>query len=590
MKEADEIATENEVGEDRWEEGLAALAYLDRLAHSWIGEITRGISPASLLYAFSDWGIHLALSPGKQAELALRAFRKSYRLNLFYLQSLTNPTCDECIKPLAHDNRFQNKAWRYPPYNYLYQSFLLNQQWWHRATTHINGLSKHHSEVVTFTVRQILDLLSPSNFLMTNPEVLEKTYRTGGFNLFEGAFNFWGDVLRDLRGKPPAGAEKFVIGQNIACTTGDVIFQNDLIELIYYKPETKTVYPEPVLLIPAWIMKYYILDLSPENSLARYLIKRGFSVFMISWKNPSATDAHFGMNDYRKLGIVTALNVIREITGSAFVHGAGYCLGGTLLAIATATFARDKEERLKTMTLFASQTDYADAGELTLFIDESQVSFLEDMMWRQGYLDSRQMSGAFQLLRSKDLILSKNTKQYLLGEREPLFDLMAWNADSTRLPYKMHRDYLRKLFIENALANGKFEVEGKTIALHDIRTPIFSVATRKDHISPWRSVYKIHLLADADITFALTNGGHNAGIISEPDNPKRAYQISTRSRNQNYLDPNAWAKETPILEGSWWPAWVEWLQKNSGKRIAPPKYHKRYPKLRDAPGGYVFMK
>jgi len=594
VKKKKQTKTSDEDGADQWEEGLTALAFLDRFYHSWLGKMTKGISPAALTYAFADWILHLSLSPGKQTELVLRALRKLYRLNQFYLQSVLNPICEECVKPLAQDDRFSHKAWKYPPYNFLYQSFLLSQQWWHRATTHIKGCSKHHSEVVNFTVRQIHDLFSPSNFLWSNPEVLEKTYRTGGLNLVEGAFNFWGDVLRDFRGDPPAGAEKFVVGKNIACTKGEVIFRNDLIELLYYKPLTKTVYAEPVLLVPAWIMKYYILDLSPHNSLARYLVEHGFSVFMISWKNPSAKDALFGMEDYQKLGVADALDVIEKVTGSKAIHGAGYCLGGTLLSIAAATFARDREERLKTMTLFASQTDYSDAGELTFFIDESQVSFLEDMMWRQGYLDAKQISGAFQLLRSKDLIFSKNTKQYLLGEREELFDVIAWNADATRLPYKMHSEYLRKLFIENALAEGKFEVGGKTIALHDIRLPIFCVATTKDHISPWKSVYKIHLEVDSEVTFVLTNGGHNVGIISEPGNPKRAYQISTRGRDEYHLDPNEWAKETPVQQGSWWPAWIEWLEKNSTRqRISPPKastYHKIYPKLMNTPGSYVFLR
>jgi polyhydroxyalkanoate synthase subunit PhaC len=345
-----------------------------------------------------------------------------------------------------------------------------------------------------------------------------------------------------------------------------------------------------VLIVPAWIMKYYILDLSPENSLVRHLVATGFTVFMISWRNPTAEQRDLGMEDYRRLGIVDALAAVGAICPDQPIHACGYCLGGTLLTIAAAAMARDGDDRLKTITLFAAETDFTEAGELTLFLGDSQVAYLEDIMWEQGYLDTHQMSGAFQLLRSNDLFWSQGVRQYLKGERAPKNDLMAWNADTTRLPYRMHSEYLRRLFIENELAEGQYRVEGRPIALTDLRVPIFVVATRADHVAPWPSVYKIHLLTEAPLSFVLTSGGHNAGIVSEPGHPGRSYQMTHRQAAGRYVDPETWAAATPVNDGSWWPAWASWLGEHSAALAAPPPAgapEKGYPALADAPGRYV---
>ena len=429
-----------------------------------------------------------------------------------------------CIEPLPQDKRFIGEDWQKWPYNLMHQAFLLNQQWWHNATTGVRGVTKQHESMVEFASRQILDMFSPSNFILTNPEVLQHTFKKGGMNLVRGLQNLIEDWERSVSGKKPVGTENFVVGRDVAVTPGKVIYRNRLIELIQYAPATDRVRPEPILIVPAWIMKYYILDLSPENSLVKYLTEQGFTVFMISWKNPSPEDRDLSMEDYRTLGVMAALDAVSAIVPDRKVHAVGYCLGGTLLSIAAAAMARDGDERLKSLTLFAAQTDFTEAGELMLFINESQLAFLDDMMWEQGFLDSRQMAGAFQMLRSNDLVWSRIVREYLMGERQPMTDLMAWNADATRMPYRMHSEYLRRLFLDNDLAEGRFEVDDKPVALTDIRVPIFAVGTERDHVAPWRSTYKIHLLTDTEVTFLLTTGGHNAGIVSEPDSRGRSFR------------------------------------------------------------------
>jgi polyhydroxyalkanoate synthase len=334
-------------------------------------------------------------------------------------------------------------------------------------------------------------------------------------------------------------------------------------------------------------MKYYILDLSPQNSLVKYLVDRGHTVFILSWKNPGRTERDLTMDDYLELGVMRALDAIGAIAPRHKVHLAGYCLGGTLAAIAAASMARDRDERLASLTLLAGQVDFAEAGELTLFIDDSEVSLLEDLMRAQGYLDARQMAGAFQLLRSNDLIWSRRVREYLLGRREPMTDLLAWNADATRMPYRMHAGYLRHLFLDNDLSAGRYEARGRRVALSDIRLPLFAVGTTKDHVAPWRSVYKVNLYTDSEVTFLLTSGGHNAGIVSDPARADRSYQVSTRSHDEPHVDPDTWAERTPRQAGSWWPQWQRWLAQRSGAPGAPPPLAAG---LGSAPGRYVLQR
>jgi polyhydroxyalkanoate synthase len=577
-------------------EGLGSEAFraMDRMREALSARATGGISPAAVALAYFDWSIHLAAAPGKRLELIDKAMRKTARLYGYLLAAGGHGDTPPCIEPLPGDTRFQDEAWHQPPYCFYAQSFLMAQQWWHNVTHEVPGVSPHHEDVVSFATRQLLDMASPSNLPFTNPEVVAKTIETGGANFLRGWQNWLEDAARQATGQPPAGTEDFVVGKDVAATPGKVVFRNHLIELIQYAPATKTVYAEPVLIVPAWIMKYYILDLSPHNSLVRYLVGKGHTVFCISWRNPAAADRDLSLEDYRRMGVMAALDAVAAIRPEGKVHAMGYCLGGTLLAIAAAALAHKEETRLATVTLLAAQTDFTEPGELALFIDHSQMHFLESMMWNRGYLSADQMAGAFQLLRSNDLVWSRHVHDYLMGERTPMNDLMAWNADSTRMPYRMHAEYLQRLYLGNELAAGCFMVEGRAAALQNIRAPMFVVGTERDHVAPWRSVYKLHQITDTDISFVLTSGGHNAGIVSEPGHAHRHYRIALHRDADPYIGPDEWVKAAALHEGSWWTAWSQWLADNSdGARVPPPPMgaaRKGYKPLEDAPGTYVFQK
>ena len=381
-----------------------------------------------------------------------------------------------------------------------------------------------------------------------------------------------------------------MVGEGVGITPGKGVYRNELVELVQYSPATPTVRPEPVLIVPAWIMKYYILDLTPRNSLVRYLVESGFTVFMISWKNPTPQYRNFGLEDYRELGVDAAITTINSRRPGQAIHAAGYCLGGTLLSIAAARLARERPDCLRTVTLLAAQTDFTEAGELTLFINESQVAFLEDMMWRQGLLATAQMAGAFQMLRTNDLLWSRIVRDYLIGERAAPSELMSWNADATRMPYQMHSDYLRRLFLNNDLAEGRYQVNGRPVSLADLHIPMFVVGTLRDHVAPWKSTYKMNFLADADITYVLTSGGHNAGIVAPPGEEGHSYQVRTKKAHDPYLGPDEWIKCAPSHEGSWWTEWTRFLAAHSGQFVPSSLAGDSGQKSAasdDAPGSYV---
>ncbi len=563
---------------------------LDRGVSAAMARLSGGVSAHAFIEAWTDWAFHLGHSPGRQLELVERAQQNAFKLMGLAVSGSTDAAPP--FAPKAYDHRFDHPGWQKPPFLWWQQGFLAAQDWWDHATGHLRGLRPEDADRTRFMARQVLDVVSPSNFPALNPEILAATMATGGRNLTEGAAHFAQDMVKTLAQTHDPAPEGFQVGQDLACTPGTVVFRNDLFELIQYAPQTDTVQSEPVLIVPAWIMKYYILDLSPQNSLVNYLVGQGFTVFMISWCNPTAADAELSLEDYRKTGVMAALDAVNAVVPGRRVHAVGYCLGGTILAIAAATMARDGDDRLASITLMAAQVDFAEAGELLLFVDESQVAFLEDMMWDQGYLDRPQMARTFSTIRSEDLIWSRAVRRYFLGQQDLPTDMGVWVADTTRMPARMHSQYLRGLFLENRLTAGRFAVEGRVIALNGIAAPMFVIATETDHIAPWRSVYKTQLFTDCDLTFVLTSGGHNSGIVNPPGKPRSRYLWSHRPAGAFYVGPDDWLAEATPRQGSWWPEWQGWLQGKSSGCVAPPAIgapELGLPQLGPAPGTYVFQ-
>lgn len=572
-------------------------AELDIQAQAMLARLSGSVSPQSVALAWLDWASHLAASPGKLTELTQLAMEQANALGNYARASMV-ATSQQALSadaempapPLA-DRRFKDPLWQQFPYSVMQQAFLMNQRWWDTATRDVRGVSRHHADEVNFIFRQLTDLLSPANQLLTNPIASKLTVQERGANLVRGMKNFMEDLRHLNKGLPEPGTEAFQVGRDVAVTPGKVVLRTQVMELIQYTPQTDKVHPEPILLVPAWIMKYYILDLSPHNSLVRYLVENGHTVFCISWKNPGPQERDLGMDDYLEQGFNAALDAVQAIVAGRTVHATGYCLGGTLLAIAAAALVRDGQaDRLASLTLLGAQTDFTEPGEISLFIDDSQVSMLEAEMAQSGYLRASQMAGAFQMLRSYDLLWSKMVQEYLIGERREVFDLMAWNADATRMPARMHSEYLRRLFLNNELASSRYPVNGHPVTLLNVMQPVFCVGTVTDHVAPWRSVYKLHSLSPAEITFVLTSGGHNAGIVNPPENSRRRYQVATRPANGGVPLPEEWQASAPLHEGSWWPQWLAWLKARSGTPIKPPAMgaaRKGYKALEAAPGRYV---
>ena len=581
---------------------------LDETFHTQLSRNSMGLSPISLAMASADWAMHLAASPGRQMVLAQRALALAQQAMLAAAQ----PEVDAQGQPLPDkDNRFSDAGWQKWPFAGLKEGFKAGDAWW-REATQVDGMSRHNNQVVSFFTRQMVDTLSPSNWPATNPEVIQKAKETGGQSLRTGYQRLTQDMKAARDAKNHTGTEEmqpltFAVGKDVAVTPGKVVFRNHLIELIQYTPTTDKVYPEPILIVPSCIMKYYILDLSPENSMVRYLVSKGHTVFVVSWRNPDASDRDLKMQDYLRLGVMEAMAAVKERAKAPRIHALGYCLGGTFLAIVAALLGRKsrgiKSNRaphrrsedlpdmpeLASVTLLAAQTDFSEPGEMGVFIDDDQLKTLRQEMDQKGYFSGHAMASSFQFLNSRDLVWSRSTRRYLLGQDEVDFDMMSWNADVTRLPARMHSEYLSSMFLNNALATGQYRVAGEGVALMDIHAPMLVVGTTRDHVSPWRSVYKIHLQTDTQMTFILAAGGHNAGIVSEPGRPRRSYQIATTQGGEGWTDPDQWVANAPLHEGSWWEAMHSWLHERSGKPVAPPAIDPANV-LCNAPGEFIMVR
>ena len=566
----------------------SAKAEIARDLRAQLAALTGGMAPDDYLNSWWDWYLNLATHPPRQAQLAHSAYEKLLDSWQFFAHAAAGAPL-----PPGHENLgFSDAAWNVWPFNVYAHTYANWASWWHQALRPPAAADDPSLARMNFAGRMLLEAASPANFLHTNPELLKRTVAESGHNLIRGLKNWLEDAQRAMNGGGRApGTEHFQVGRDVAITPGKVIFRNRLIELLQYSPQTPTVYAEPVLITPAWIMKYYILDLSPRNSLVRYLVEKGHTVFMISWKNPDAADRELSVADYVKLGFLDALEQVRRVVPERRVHAVGYCIGGTLLAIAAAQLAAGGNSSLASLTLLAAQVDFSEPGELSVFITPSQIAMLEAMMSKSGVLESERMGAAFALLRSRDLMWTPAVNQYMRGERPQLNDLMAWNADGTRMPYRMHSEYLERLYLKNELAKGTFSLNGTPVDLGQIRLPMFVVGTETDHVAPWRSAYKVrNFTRSADYTFCLTNGGHNAGIVSGPVHPRRRHRILTWTNATATLSPDEWHKIAPLHEGSWWPAWEQWVAGHSGAHEParmPAARASDGAAFEDAPGTYV---
>ena len=495
------------------------------------------------------------------------------------------------IEPAPDDLRFGDPEWsENPVFDYVKQAYLLNAAWAKRMVESIDGLDEDTARKVDFVSRQIVDAMSPTNFALTNPAVLRETAERRGENLREGYRNL-AAVL--AKGKGPLAVEHvpsdaFEIGVDVAATPGEVVFRNELLELIQYAPATETVHERPLLIVPPWINKFYILDLRPSNSFAAWCVAQGFTVFMVSWVNPDGRHRDRGFDDYLRDGIFAALDAVERATGEREVTAIGYCIGGTLLAMALAWMGARGDDRVRAATFFAAQVDFADGGELRVFTDPSTLKLVEGEVERLGYLDGASMAAAFNLLRSNDLLWRFAIESYLMGRTPRAFDLLYWNADSTRFPARLFFEYLRGMYQENRLSTpGAFEALGQPLDLADVRIPVYLQASRQDHIAPAASVYKAMRLFSGPRRFVLAGSGHIAGVVNPPD----------RNRYQHWIDPagrrrprslDEWLEGAEERPGSWWPDWRRWMARRSGRQVAArtPGEGGLAP-IEPAPGAYV---
>jgi poly[(R)-3-hydroxyalkanoate] polymerase subunit PhaC len=527
-------------------------------------------------------------NPATMAQAQLSLWQDYMQLWQATSRQLLGQDAPPVAQPERGDRRFRDPAWDdNAVFDFVKQSYLLTSRWLVDTVNQLDGPDAKVRQKIDFYTRQFVDAMAPSNFVATNPEVLRATLESGGENLLRGLSNLLDDLGRG-HGRlaiKMTDLEAFELGKNVAVTPGKVIFQTELMQLIQYAPTTAQVYQRPLLVIPPWINKYYILDLQPKNSLIGYMVDQGFTVFVISWVNPDAEHAGKTFEDYMVEGPLAALDAMEQATGAREANVLGYCLGGTLLAATLAYVAEKRDRRIKAATFLASLTDFEDPGELGVFIDEEQLAAMDQSMARRGFLEGREMATTFNMLRANDLIWSFVINNYLMGKEPFPFDLLYWNADSTRMPYAMHSFYLRKFYQENRLIEpGGISLCGVPIDLRKIRIPVYMVSTREDHIAPWASTYAATQLYRGKSTFVLAGSGHIAGAINPPAAGKYGYWTNPALPR----DPKDWLEGATQHAGSWWPDWRAWNAAQSGDQVPArvPGDGKLLP-IEDAPGSYV---
>ena len=538
--------------------------------------------------AFMELASNMLANPARLAESQMALWQQYMTLWQNSMLRAWGAPVAPVAEPHKADKRFRHEDWQdHLLFDYVKQSYLIAARWLHENVASVEGLDEQTQKKVDFFTRQYIDALAPSNFALTNPEVFKETIASGGQNLVNGLHNLLDDIERG-NGKlriSMTDTKAFELGVNIATTPGKVVFRNELIELIQYEPSTKKVHERPLLVIPPWINKYYILDLREKNSFIRWAVAEGLTVFVISWVNPDETLSHKTFEDYMTEGSLAALDAVERATGESDVNAIGYCLGGTLLAATLGYLAAKKEKRIASATFMTALVDFTAAGELEVFIDEGQVASLERKMNERGYLEGSEMATTFNMLRANDLIWSFVINNYLLG-RDPFpFDLLHWNCDATRMPAKMHSFYLRNLYMRNALREpGGVTLDGVPIDLSKSKVPTYFVSAIEDHIAPWKTTYAGTSILGGPARFVLSGSGHIAGMINPPAANKYGYWTNDRIE----ATPDAWFDGAEQHEGSWWNDWREWIGERTGREVAARIPGKgRLKVLGDAPGSYV---
>ncbi|MBS0235999.1 MAG: class I poly(R)-hydroxyalkanoic acid synthase [Proteobacteria bacterium] len=533
---------------------------------------------------FKAWQ-EIASSPEQLWEHGVKMANDYYSLWQNVLEQAVNSGVEPFVKQDGKDSRFQDEAWeRLPAYNFIKQSYYLNQNWINDLLAKIKTLDPKEKHKLTFYTKQLIDALSPSNFLATNPVILRQTIESDAENLAKGAKNFLHDVKQSKASLAISTTDfkAFELGKNIAVTPGKVVYQNELMQLIQYSPLTEKVHKTPLIMVPAWINKYYILDLQDKNSYVRWAVEQGFTVFMVSWKNPGASLSNKSYEDYMKEGPLAAIAKVQAITKEAKVNLLGYCLGGTLVATTAAYLAAKKKDWINSLTFLTTLVDFTECGDVGVFIDEKQIEMLEKRMSKRGYLEGYEMAGTFSMLRANDMIWSFVVNNYLMGKDPFPFDILYWNADSTRLPHAMHSYYLRNMYQNNLLVKPDgITVDGVPIDLRKIKLPAYILATRDDHIAPWHAVFKAMELYKGQHRFVLSASGHVAGVVNHPSKQKYCYWVN----EGDVHDYNKWFAHSKQYPGSWWLDWHMWIEGLSGELV--PGRTISGKGLEDAPGSYV---